>query len=46
MPDEQIKSIETLNNSSKQDDHSKLREAIVAWVRETGNKVLVCPEIT
>jgi hypothetical protein len=27
-------------------DHAKLREAIVAWVRETGKPVLACPEMT
>jgi polysaccharide pyruvyl transferase WcaK-like protein len=27
-------------------DHAKLREAIVAWVRKTGLKVLCCPEMT
>ncbi len=44
--EEQIKSIDTLNNSRKEEDHSKLREAIITWVRETGNRVLVCPEMT
>lgn len=44
--EEQIKSIDSLNNSKKEEDHSKLREAIIFWVRETGNKVLVCPEMT
>lgn len=44
--EEQVRSIDTLNNSRKEEDHSKLREAIVAWVRETGNRVLVCPEMT
>lgn len=27
-------------------DHEPLRQAIIAWVRETGMKVLVCPEMT
>ena len=27
-------------------DHAKMREAIVAWVRTTGRRVLVCPEMT
>ncbi|MES2463096.1 MAG: polysaccharide pyruvyl transferase family protein [Armatimonadota bacterium] len=27
-------------------DHAKMREAITAWVRETGLKVLLCPEMT
>lgn len=44
--EEQVKSIDTLNNSKKEEDHSKLREVIIAWVRETGNRVLVCPEMT
>ena len=29
-----------------QDDMAKVRELIVRWVRETGLKVLVCPEMT
>lgn len=44
--EEQVKSIDELNNSKKEEDHSKLREVIIAWVRETGNRVLVCPEMT
>lgn len=44
--EEQVRSIDALNNSRKEEDHSKLREAIVTWVRETGNRVLVCPEMT
>jgi len=43
---EQVKVIDDLNNSKKEEDHSKLREAIITWVRKTGNKVLVCPEMT
>ena len=27
-------------------DHAKMREAIVAWVRQTGQKALLCPEMT
>lgn len=42
----QIKEIDDLNNAKKEEDHAKLREAIVTWVRKTGNKVLVCPEMT
>lgn len=41
-----IREVETHNNKYKEEDHSKLREAIVGWVRKTGNKVLVCPEMT
>jgi len=43
---ERIKLVETTNEKYKELDHAKLREAMVAWVRETGNKVLVCPEMT
>ncbi len=43
---ERIEYIEKLNKSKKEEDHAKLREAMIAWVRETGNKVLVCPEMT
>lgn len=34
------------NNTWKEPDHAKLREAIIRWVRETGNPVLACPEMT
>jgi len=44
--DEQVRVIDDLNNSKKEEDHSKLREAMITWVRKTGNKVLVCPEMT
>lgn len=42
----QISEIDDLNNSRKEADHAKLREAVIRWVRETHNKVLVCPEMT
>lgn len=44
--EQRIKDTEELNNRCKEWDHSKLRDAMIAWVRETGNKVLVCPEMT
>jgi len=44
--DEKIKQVEETNEKYKEEDHAKLREAMIAWVRETGNKVLVCPEMT
>ncbi len=44
--DEKIKQVEETNEKYKEIDHAKLREAMIAWVRETGNKVLVCPEMT
>lgn len=30
----------------RETDHAKLRQLIIHWVRETGLKVLVCPEMT
>jgi polysaccharide pyruvyl transferase WcaK-like protein len=42
----QVKAIDDLNNSKKEEDHACLREAMISWVRTTGNKVLVCPEMT
>ncbi len=44
--DEKINQVEETNAKFKEQDHAKLRETIIAWVRETGNKVLVCPEMT
>lgn len=36
----------SVNEMYKDVDHAKLRTAIVAWVRETGQKALLCPEMT
>ena len=44
--EERIKQVDELNDRFKETDHAKLREAIITWVRKTGNKVLVCPEMT
>ena len=44
--DERIKLVEETNLKCKEADHAKLREAMIAWVRETKQKVLVCPEMT
>jgi polysaccharide pyruvyl transferase WcaK-like protein len=44
--DKRIEEVEALNERCKEWDHAKMREAMIAWVRETGNKVLVCPEMT
>ena len=41
-----IAEVESVNALKKEEDHAKLREAMIAYVRETGNKVLVCPEMT
>jgi polysaccharide pyruvyl transferase WcaK-like protein len=43
---EQIQSREAENARHVEADHAKLRKAIVAWVSETGNKALLCPEMT
>lgn len=43
--DQRIREVDALNNKFKEEDHSKLREAMITWVRETGNKVVVCPEM-
>ncbi|GGM90362.1 polysaccharide pyruvyl transferase [Dyadobacter beijingensis] len=43
---QRINLVETTNEKFKEQDHAKLREAIVTWVRQTKNKVLVCPEMT
>ena len=44
--EDRIKMVEETNLKYKEKDHAKLREAMIAWVRNTGNKVLVCPEMT
>ena len=44
--DRKIKEVEEYNALYKEKDHAKLREAMIKWVRETNNKVLVCPEMT
>lgn len=44
--DEKIRQVEETNQKYKEIDHAKLREAMIAWVRETKQKVLVCPEMT
>jgi polysaccharide pyruvyl transferase WcaK-like protein len=41
---EELRIIE--NNTWKEIDHAKLRETIIRWVRETGNPVLCCPEMS
>ena len=43
---DKIKMVEETNEKYKEIDHAKMREAMIRWVRETGNKVLVCPEMT
>ena len=43
---ERIREVDELNDKWKEIDHAKLREAMVAWVRKTKGKVVVCPEMT
>lgn len=44
--DEKIEEVNSINNQYKEIDHKKLREVVINWVRETGKKVLICPEMT
>ena len=37
---------EKMSKEFKAKDHAAVRETIVAWVRQTGLKVLACPEMT
>lgn len=43
---EVIRAREEENARHRDEDHAKLRLAIVAWLRETGAKALLCPEMT
>jgi polysaccharide pyruvyl transferase WcaK-like protein len=43
---EKIRTVEETNARWAERDHAKAREAMIRWVRETGNKVLICPEMT
>ncbi|WP_406699217.1 polysaccharide pyruvyl transferase family protein [Singulisphaera sp. Ch08] len=45
QPDEVAKR-EAVNETHAESDHAKLRAAIIGWVRTTGNKALLCPEMT
>ena len=42
---ERIREVDELNNKYKEEDHAKARAAIIAYVRRTGNPVLLCPEM-
>lgn len=46
MPPEQVQAREAENERHREGDHAKLRAAVVAWVRETKYKALLCPEMT
>jgi len=44
QPDDDTK--DAINNRTTEQDHAKLREMIIAYVKNTGNKVLACAEMT
>lgn len=44
VADDKIK--DAINDRTTEQDHVKLRDMIVAYVRNTGNKVMVCAEMT
>ncbi|MCA9016715.1 MAG: polysaccharide pyruvyl transferase family protein [Planctomycetaceae bacterium] len=41
-----IQEVESVNQQYQELDHAKLRAAIIKWVRSTGQKAVVCPEMT
>ena len=41
-----IDEVNTINDKYKEVDHEKLRTVMINWVRETGKKVLLCPEMS
>ena len=43
-PDDLIK--DAINERTTEKDHAKLREMIISYVKNTGNKVMVCAEMT
>jgi polysaccharide pyruvyl transferase WcaK-like protein len=46
MAADEVARREAENDRHREADHAKLRAAIVAWVRETGKKALLAPEMT
>jgi len=44
-PQQHIREVEDMNHRHREEDLSKLREAITIWVRKTGIAVLLCPEM-
>ncbi|QDV16307.1 Polysaccharide pyruvyl transferase [Gimesia panareensis] len=43
---DKIAQVESVNREYQEIDHAKLRAAIIKWVRTSGQKVVVCPEMT
>jgi hypothetical protein len=46
VPEDRIRGRSAINEEFAEVDHAKLREAVVSWVRETGGKALIVPEMT
>ena len=46
FPPDEVARRSAVSERFAEPDHAKMREAIVAWVRTTGRRVLVCPEMT
>lgn len=46
VPDDRIAERSAINERFAEEDHAKLREALIAWVRKTGGKALIVPEMT
>ena len=46
LPEAEIQRRTALSERHQEADHSRLREAIATWVRRTGNKALLCPEMS
>jgi len=44
VPDDETK--DAINARTSEIDHAKIRDLIVAYVKNTGNRVLACPEMT
>ncbi len=41
-----IDEVNAINDKYKEVDHEKLRKVMINWVRDTGKKVLLCPEMS
>ena len=44
VPADDVK--DAINNRTVEQDHAKLREMMIAYIKATGNKVMVCAEMT
>jgi hypothetical protein len=44
LPDDDLK--DAINARTTQQDNAKLRDMMLAYIKNTGNKVLACPEMT